>query len=79
MKNVTITLDEAVAQWARVWAARHDTSVSKLVGEVLRERMQEEQGYECAMNDFLSRPPQRLKNSGGYPSREDLHERSLLR
>jgi hypothetical protein len=79
MKNVTISLAEEVAQWARVWAARHDTSVSKLVGELLRQRMLEEQGYASAMNDFLSRPPQRLKESGGYPSREDLHERGLFR
>jgi Family of unknown function (DUF6364) len=79
MKNITITLADEVAQRVRVWAARHDSSVSKLVGELLRQRMLEEQGYESAMNDFLSRPPQRLKESGGYPSPEDLHARGLFR
>lgn len=79
MRNVTITLDEEVAQWVRVWAARHNSSVSRLVGELLQQRMLEEQGYESAMNDFLSRPPKRLKESGSYPARDDLHERNLLR
>ena len=41
MKNVTITLDEQTAVWARVYAARHDTSVSRLIGEMLERRMPE--------------------------------------
>ncbi|MCD6389410.1 MAG: CopG family transcriptional regulator [Desulfobulbaceae bacterium] len=75
MKNVTITLQEEVAKWTRVWAAKHDTSVSKLVGEVLRQRMLEEQGYRSAMRQFLSTTPQPLKKKGQYPTREDIHER----
>ena len=39
MRNVTITLDEEVAHWARVEAAKRETSVSRLVGEMLGERM----------------------------------------
>jgi hypothetical protein len=42
LKNVTITLDEDVARWARIWAAERDTSVSRLVGELLREKMLED-------------------------------------
>jgi plasmid stability protein len=38
MKNVTITLDEEVARWARILAAEHNKSVSRLVGEMLREK-----------------------------------------
>lgn len=75
MKNVTITLDEKVAEWARVWAARSNSSVSRLVGELLKQKMQDESGYTIAMNQFLSRNPQDLKKTGSYPSREDLHER----
>jgi hypothetical protein len=36
---VTVTLEEDVAQWARIEAARRDTSVSRLLGELLKERM----------------------------------------
>ena len=38
MKSITITVDEEVARWARVWAAQQNTSVSRLVGELLRQR-----------------------------------------
>ncbi len=41
LRNVTVTLEENVAQWARIEAARRDTSVSRLLGELLRERMGE--------------------------------------
>jgi len=79
MKNVTITLNEKVVQWARVWAAKHHTSVSRLVGEMLEQRMREERGYEAAMKQFLAAKPVSLKRGGRYPSRDELHERQLLR
>ena len=75
MKNMTITLDERVARWARVWAARRDSSVSRLVGEMLRERMEEESAYAQVMQTFLSRSPVPLKTGGRYPAREDVNER----
>jgi plasmid stability protein len=76
MKNVTITLEEEVARWARIRAAESDTSVSRLVGEMLREKMIEEQNYKSAMEQFLSRRPRKLKKPGrGYPSRKEIHAR----
>jgi hypothetical protein len=54
MKNVTITLEDNVAKWARVLAAKKNTSVSKLLGEILKEEMTQEQGYELAMQQYLS-------------------------
>jgi hypothetical protein len=33
VKNVTILLDEPVADWARIEAAKRRTSVSRMVGE----------------------------------------------
>jgi len=76
MKNLTITLDEEVARWARIRAAEHDTSVSRLVGEMLREKMIEEQSYRTVMQEYLSRPPKKLKRPGvRYPRREELHDR----
>jgi len=57
MKNVTVSLDEDVALWARVWAARRDTSVSQLLGKLLREQTKREEGYDAAMQQFLGTPP----------------------
>lgn len=76
MKNITVALDEEIARWVRVWAAKHDTSVSRMLGEFLAERMEAENGYETAMKSYLSRSPRRLrKQSDSYPARDSLHER----
>lgn len=75
MRNITIVVDEEVAEWARVHAAKQGSSVSKIVGEMLRQQMVQEQGYEAAMLDYMSRAATRLKDEGDYPGRDDLHER----
>lgn len=80
MKNLTITVDEDVARWARVWAAKRGTSVSRLVGMLLERRMREEEGYDAAMDEFLSVEPMALREEGStYPDRESLHDRASLR
>jgi hypothetical protein len=76
MKNVTITLDEKVARWARIKAAEQDTSVSRLVGEMLREKMMSERSYHSSMRRYLSREAHPLSKPGkSYPTREEIHER----
>jgi hypothetical protein len=76
MKNVTVTLDEEVALWVRVRAAERNTSVSRLLGEMLCERMRDEQAYSSAMQQYLSQRPRKLKKPGDrYPSREETHDR----
>ena len=76
MKNVTITLDEEVARWARIRAAENNTSVSRLVGEMLRDKMYEEKTYQMAMYQYLSQPPTALKDPvAKYPTREELYGR----
>ena len=76
MKNVTITLDEDVIRWAKVWAASHDTSVSRMLGAELNRKMLAEQHYERAKKRFLSRSPKPLKSADtSYPTRDSLYER----
>ena len=80
MKNVTITLDEDVARWARIHAAKQDTSISRLVGELLKEKMLGEENYKAALQHYLSQPPRRLKRpETKYPAREELHGRENIR
>ena len=80
MKNVTISLDEEVARWARVRAAEEEQSVSRWVGEVLRDKMVSEEDYAAAKARFFSIRPRRLREEGeSYPSREELHDRAALR
>ena len=48
MKNLTITVDDDVLEWARVQAARRGTSVSRMVGEVLADMQRREDAYARA-------------------------------
>jgi hypothetical protein len=76
MKNVTITLDEELARWARIRAAELDTSVSRLVAELLREKMVNTKSFDKAMERYFTQEPVRLKRPGSkYPRRHELHDR----
>ena len=48
MKNLTITVEDSVLEWARVEAARRGTSVSRMVGDFMAEMKQREDTYERA-------------------------------
>ena len=78
LKNVTVSLETDVARWARLEAARRDTSVSRLLGEILKQRMMEEGLYDAAMQRALERKPF-IKGKGRYLTREESHERTRLR
>jgi hypothetical protein len=75
LRNVTVTLEEEVARWARIEAARRDTSMSRLLGEILKERMSAQDGYEKAMRRALGRKPF-LDSDGRYLTREEAHDRA---
>jgi hypothetical protein len=71
-------LDEELARWARIEAARSDTSVSRFLADILKERMIQKDNYEAAMRRALARKPF-LKTDGRYLSREQVHDRESLR
>jgi hypothetical protein len=75
MKNITIKLENDVAHWSKVWAAQHNTSVSRILGDLLKQMKKEKTGYTKAMQQFLDVEAQPLKTTNRYPSRDDLHER----
>ncbi len=80
MKNVTITVDEEIARWARVEAARRGTSVSRMLGEMLHDLKEREQRYQESYEAFRSIDPRPLRRAGQVlPSREELHDRTGLR
>lgn len=80
MKNITITLDEATAAWVRILAAKEGKSVSRLLGELLQERMRHAREYDDSMRRFLGKKPVRLRSTGSrYATRAELHDRRGLR
>lgn len=79
MRNVTVTIDDETARWARMEAARREVSVSRLIRDLLQEHMKRQEVYRAAMDRFLARKPRPLKKRGRYPGREELHDRAGLR
>jgi hypothetical protein len=80
MKNITITLDEKTAAWARRQAAERNMSLSRFVSESLQQGMQQAREYERAMRRFFEGEPVALKRAGRrYPKREQLYDRDRLR
>ena len=76
MRNVTISLDDETARWARVEAARRGKSLSRFVSEVLRDLMTGPDAYKRAQESYLSRKPMTLGSPGqSYPNRDELHQR----
>ena len=79
MKNVTITMEDSVADWARMEAARRNTSVSKLVGELVAEKMRHDDAYERAMNDWLNRQRSWMSDGTPYLTRDEIYAERLDR
>jgi hypothetical protein len=77
MKNVTITMDDAVADWARIEAARLNTSVSRLVGEMLAEKMRRDDTYAVAMQEALKFEP--IVFEAPFLTREQIYAERLDR
>jgi hypothetical protein len=78
LRNVTVTLEEHVARWARVEAAKRNRSVSRYLGDVLKEQMDASAEYQAAKKRALNRKPF-LKTNDRYLSREEAHERARIR
>lgn len=79
MKNITVTLDEKTAAWARIYAARRNMSLSRFLGELLHDKMRESREYENAMRQFLAVKPRNLSGGHAYPSRNEINDRKMLR
>lgn len=78
MKNVTVTMEDSVADWARMEAARRNTSVSRLVGELLAEKMRHDDAYERAMREALEFRSFGA-SSGRYLTRDEIYDRAARR
>lgn len=79
MKNITISMDEDLARWTRVAAARREQSVSRFLAALIENEMKTDGAYEKAMKAFLAVKPRPLGKPGGkYPDREEIYDRPVL-
>ncbi len=75
-QNITLSLEKDIIKKGKVIAAQKETSVSKMIGDLLRQLVEKEDQYEAAKQSAL----QSLKKGfhlGGHIKwkREDLYER----
>jgi hypothetical protein len=75
MKNVTITVEDATLEWVRIEAARRNTSVSRLVGEMLTDKMQHDDAYARAQREWLADTSTFDSAGQPVPAREVVHGR----
>ena len=74
-RNVTIRISDEAALWARRKAAEENTSVSRLVGEMLERQMRLSDEYWRAFEHWKSNRPLAGTGAAGRLSREAVHER----
>ncbi len=77
MKNVTVTMEDSVADWARVEAAKRNTSVSRLIGGMLAEKMRRDDAYERAMREALKF--ESIPFDGPFLTRDEIYAERLDR
>ena len=77
-KNVTLSLPDSLLRRFRIYAARHDRSMTSVMTEAIRKLVDEDQRMEAANRRFLERirnAPDRGTKGRITWTREELHER----
>jgi hypothetical protein len=72
---MTIKISDQAALWARRKAAEENTSVSRLVGEMLERQMRLSDDYWQAFEHWKSNRPLARAAAAGRMSRAEVHER----
>jgi hypothetical protein len=76
LKNVTITVDKGTLRRARLKAAESNMSLSRFVGEMLRQQLAGEDEYERAMRRFFASNITIDTKKHGRPfTREEMYDR----
>jgi len=74
-RNVTIRISDEAILWARHEAAEKNTSVSRLVGEMLERQMRMSDEYWRAFDHWKTNRALAGTGAAERLSREDVHER----
>ena len=75
LKNITITVPDEVARWARRKAAEENTSISKLVGAMLEKQMRMSDEYWRAYDKWKKIGVIQGVNAAARLSRDEAHAR----
>lgn len=80
LKNITITMEDAVADWVRVEAAKRNVSISRLIGDWIAEEMRRQDAYEQAKRAALKfetwgDSTSKAAICGASPARDEQYDR----
>lgn len=79
-QNITLALDRETLKAARTFAARQGTSVSAMLADELRLKVERQRRFEQSKQIALGLLDQAFSLGGqGIENREALHERTKLR
>ena len=78
LRNITVTLEPELVQWARIEAARRELSMSRFLAQLVKKEREEKDQYAAALTRSLRRKAF-MKTDGKYLSREEAHDRAGLR
>ncbi|MGH6956010.1 MAG: hypothetical protein ACREEW_05030 [Caulobacteraceae bacterium] len=79
MKNVTISMDEETAAWARVEAARAGKSLSCWVGEQLAKLKGGASDFETDLVAVLATPLSAMSEGGRIFERDAIYDRTVTK
>ena len=75
-RNITVQLDEATVQKARVAAAKRGISISRLLTEQIEVLARQDDDHDRAMQDALAGLERGYDLVGGpYPARDTVYDR----
>jgi hypothetical protein len=74
LKNVTVSLEDEDLKWARRRAAEEETSVSRLLGSMIRRERLHSDSYRAAHQRWKKRKPLPFDASDRM-TREEAHDR----
>ena len=75
-QNITLSIEKELIKKGKVIAARKDTSVSKMMSDLLKEIVEQDDRFEAAKRNALNTLEKGFHLGGRIIwKREDLHER----
>jgi predicted transcriptional regulator len=77
--NLTIKLDKTLLRQVRILAAEQGTSISALVASKIEEAVRARTDYNQAKQSALAALENGLDLGGSVPTREEIHERKIVR
>ena len=75
-QNITLSVEKEIIKKGKIIAAQRDTSVSKMLGDLLREEVSKEEKYEAEKRNALETLKEGFHLGGRINwKREELYER----